>query len=90
VFGISIWQILITVAIGLILWRGPTLLARLRDGLAGAVDSAARSGQGPGSSRSGTRRPTPETGGKQAIELQPCPRCGAYVDPREGCRCGEA
>ena len=22
------------------------------------------------------------------VELRECPRCGAYVDPREGCRCG--
>jgi len=22
----------------------------------------------------------------KAVELQPCPRCGAYVDPRQGCR----
>jgi hypothetical protein len=25
--------------------------------------------------------------GQRSIELVPCRRCGAYIDPKEGCRC---
>ena len=23
----------------------------------------------------------------KAVDMRPCPRCGAYIDPREGCTC---
>ena len=86
-FGISIWQILLTVLIGLILWRGPAMLARLKDGVAKAMDEH-QTGGSRQAGNGGPRRPASEGGGgRQAIDLQPCPRCGAYVDPREGCRC---
>jgi hypothetical protein len=44
-----------------------------------------------------TRTPPPGAGSQQgsskaasapeSIDLVPCPRCGSYVDPKEGCRC---
>ncbi len=36
------------------------------------------------------RRPPgrPPTSASPTIDLVECPRCGAYVDPQQGCNCG--
>jgi hypothetical protein len=38
------------------------------------------------------RRParSPKAAPRRTIELVECPRCGAYVDPQEGCHCARA
>jgi hypothetical protein len=34
-----------------------------------------------------TGQPSTGRAADPSIELVPCRRCGAYVDPKEGCRC---
>ena len=34
-----------------------------------------------------TNQPPKGSAANPSIELVPCRRCGAYVDPKEGCRC---
>jgi hypothetical protein len=38
------------------------------------------------------RRPAgaPKATPRRTIDLVECPRCGAYVDPQEGCQCSRA
>jgi hypothetical protein len=80
VLGLSLSKILFTIMIVIAVWKGFTLFNRL----ANERQAAAR--RGPGATRSArSRQPEPQQG---AIELRECPRCGAYVDPREGCSCG--
>jgi hypothetical protein len=75
VFGLSLSKVLLTILIGVALWRGFALIGRLaRERQVQAVRD--RSG------RSAKARP-PGT-----IELVECARCGAYFDPQRGCRCG--
>jgi len=68
--------ILIIVAV----WKGFALVSRLaserRAALRRQAAAAGRAAQGARAQRAGT------------VELRPCPRCGAYVDPREDCSCG--
>ena len=60
-------------------------LERLRPGRPGS--RAER--QQPRPVRQG-QQPRPGSGAQRTIELVECRRCGAYVDPREGCRCERA
>jgi hypothetical protein len=80
VLGLSLSKILVTILIIIAIWKGFTLVNRLANERRAAVKrqagAARRATTGPRAARSGT------------VELRPCPRCGAYVDPREGCHCG--
>jgi hypothetical protein len=75
VFGLSLSKILFTIFVVIAVWKGFALIGRL-----------ARERQQPEALR---RRPTsrPTAAPRGTIELVECQRCGAYVDPREGCRC---
>jgi hypothetical protein len=78
VLGLSLTKILFTLLIIVVVWKGFGLvnqLARERQGELGR-----RSGQQP-ARPSGWRR-------QRTVDLVPCPRCGAYVDPGKGCSCG--
>ena len=74
-FGLTLSKILLTILIAVVVWKGFALVSRL-----------ARERQAPrpvGKARAGR----PKAAGRRTIELVECQRCGAYVDPREGCRC---
>ena len=71
--GLSLSKILITILIVVAIWKGFALVNRLANERRGSVRK--RPAGGVRAQRQGT------------IELRECPRCGAYVDPREGCRC---
>ena len=79
-FGLSLSKILFTILIVVAIWKGFTLVNRLASERKAALKrqggAARRAAKGPRAQRPGT------------VELRPCPRCGAYVDPREGCHCG--
>lgn len=75
VLGLSLTKILITLLIAVAVWKSFTLIGRLaREREVQAVRNARK------------RRATSGTQG--TIELIECSRCGAYFDPRQGCRCG--
>jgi hypothetical protein len=80
VLGLSLSKILFTILIVVAIWKAFTLVNRLaserKAALKRQAGAAKRAAKGPHAERSGT------------VELRPCPRCGAYVDPREGCHCG--
>jgi hypothetical protein len=71
--GLTLSKILLTILIAVALWKGFALVARL------ARERQARAVQG---------RQRPQGRGAGAIELIECSRCGAYFDPKQGCRCG--
>ena len=75
VLGLSLTKILFTVLIVVVVWKGFVLIARLaREREVRAVRH-----------KSGGRG---EARGPGTIELIECARCGAYFDPKQGCRCG--
>jgi hypothetical protein len=79
VLGLSLSKILFTILIIVAIWKGFMLLNRLAN-------------QRRASVKKGAAKPAQRDAAAQpagTIELRECPRCGAYVDPREGCRCGE-
>ncbi|MGH6895378.1 MAG: hypothetical protein ACREJ5_02355 [Geminicoccaceae bacterium] len=72
-FGLTLGKILVAILVAVVVWKGFAMVGRLaRERQARAVQGQRR-GQGR---RGGT------------IELIECARCGAYFDPKEGCRCG--
>ena len=75
VFGLSLTKILLTILIAVAVWKGFALVGRL------AREREVRSVR----HKSGERT---RAAGPGAIELVECPRCGAYFDPNQGCRCG--
>jgi hypothetical protein len=72
-FGLSLSKILLTILIAVALWKGFVMVGRL------ARERQARAVQG---------RQRPQGRGTGTIELIECSRCGAYFDPKQGCRCG--
>ena len=75
-FGLSLSKLLFTILVVVAVWKGFALIGRLaREREADAVDRRP----------SGYRR----TPNRRTIELVECPRCGAYFDPSEGCKCNE-
>ena len=73
-FGLSLSKLLFTIFVVIAIWKGFAYVGRL-----------AQERQRADALR---RRPTgrPQTSNR-TIDLVECPRCGAYVDPREGCHC---
>jgi len=79
VFGLSLGKFLVLVLIIVVIWKGIALVNRLASERKAALKrqaGAARRAEGSRAQRAAT------------VELRQCPRCGAYVDPREGCHCG--
>jgi hypothetical protein len=75
VLGLSLTKILLTILIAVAVWKGFALIGRLaREREVRAVRH--ESGERAKAARRGT------------IELIECARCGAYFDPKQGCRCG--
>jgi hypothetical protein len=79
VLGLSLSKILFTIMIVIAVWKGFALINRLAGERQATVKR--RRADTP---RADTRRAAPEQG---TIELRECPRCGAYIDPRERCSC---
>jgi hypothetical protein len=74
VFSLSLSKILLTVLIAVVVWKGFALVGRLaRERQARAVQDRQRF----------------KARGGGTIELVECTRCGAYFDPRQGCRCSQ-
>jgi hypothetical protein len=71
--GLSLTKILFTILVAVVVWKGFGLIGRL------ARERQARAVQG----RRGTQARRAGT-----IELIECARCGAYFEPKQGCRCG--
>jgi hypothetical protein len=74
VLGLSLTKILLTILVAVAIWKGFGLIGRL------ARERQARAVQG----RRGS-----QARGAGTIELIECARCGAYFDPRQGCRCAD-
>jgi hypothetical protein len=75
VFGLSLTKILFTILIVVVVWKGLVLIGRL------AREREVRAVRHNSGERARSRRPG-------TIELIECARCGAYFDPKQGCRCG--
>jgi ribosomal protein L32 len=80
VLGISLSKIIFTILIIVVVWKGFGLVNRLANE---RQEALRRQGNPPRGAR-GRRGEAKQS----AIELRECPRCGAYVDPREDCSCG--
>jgi hypothetical protein len=80
VLGLSLTKILFTVLIVVAIWKGFALFNRLASERKAALKRQAAAAKRATGSPRAQRTAT--------LELRECPRCGAYVDPREGCRCG--
>jgi hypothetical protein len=72
VFGLTLTKLLFTILVIVAVWRGFAMVGKLQ-----------RTRQARAVGRRGARSDRPAG----TIELVECPRCGAYFDPREGCRC---
>ncbi|HEX5079669.1 MAG TPA: hypothetical protein VFV80_11010 [Geminicoccaceae bacterium] len=77
-FGLSLSKVLLTILVIVAIWKGLALVSRL----ASERQAALRRQAGA------AKRAAAGARGAGAVELRQCPRCGAYVDPREGCSCG--
>ena len=74
--GLSLTKILFTILIAVAVWKGFALIGRLaREREVRAVRNRSK--------QHGKAR------GPGTIELIECSRCGAYFDPKQGCRCGQ-
>lgn len=72
-------KILFTIAVIVAIWKAFSMISRLTGNTSG--------GGVPRPGNTSDRREPPRPAEPKAVEMKPCPRCGAYVDPREGCRC---
>jgi hypothetical protein len=77
VLGLSLSKILLIILIIVVLWKGFGLVSRLASERRAAVKRSA----------AGRATRTSRADGAGMVDLRQCPRCGAYVDPREGCGC---
>lgn len=69
-------KILFTIFAVIAIWKAFSFLSKLSKGTGTSLAKPNPPGQPPQG-----RAADP------SIELVPCRRCGAYVDPKEGCRC---
>jgi len=73
---LSFQSLIFTIVAVIAIWKAFSFISKLEKG---SKTPPAKS-EPPGQPSSG---PTADP----SIELVPCQRCGAYVDPKEGCRC---
>lgn len=71
-------KILFTIAVVVAIWKAFSMISKLTGSTGGGVP---RRGNTDG------RRETARPSEPKAVEMVACPRCGAYVDPRERCSC---
>ena len=74
--GLSLTKILFTILIAVAVWQGFMLIGRL------AREREVRAVRNRKEQRAKAR-------GSGTIELIECSRCGAFFDPRQGCRCAQ-
>jgi len=72
-------KILFTIFIIIAIWKGFSMLSKF----AKSREDNAVANRGDRARGAST---TP-SGEPKAVEMVPCPRCGAYTDPRELCSC---
>jgi hypothetical protein len=77
-FGLSLSKLLFTIFVVIAVWKAFAYVGQL-----------ARAREQANAVRRRPASPFKAAGGR-TIDLVECPRCGAYVDPREGCHCGRA
>ncbi|MGI9436458.1 MAG: hypothetical protein ACR2Q4_16800 [Geminicoccaceae bacterium] len=75
-------KILFTIFAVVAIWKAFSMLSRLSKSSGSEPARAKPAGRPAGTTSKAEAQPSPES-----IELVPCPRCGSYVDPKEGCRC---
>lgn len=71
-------KILFTIAVVVAIWKAFTMISKLTGNTGGGV---------PRAGNTDDRRTTAGKDEPKAVEMVSCPRCGAYVDPRERCSC---
>ncbi|MEM9441123.1 MAG: hypothetical protein AAGA73_11800 [Pseudomonadota bacterium] len=71
-------KILFTIFAIVAIWKAFSLISRLQK--EGGILAK-------GSGRQQPSQPPKAGGDTKAVEMVPCPRCGAYIDPRERCDC---
>jgi len=78
-------KILFTIFAVIAIWKAFSLISRLsKEGGLGGILSNKQPENPPSPSPSQAK---PQQAEPKAVEMKPCPRCGAYVDPRQGCTC---
>jgi hypothetical protein len=78
-FGLTLGKLVFTILVVIAIWKAFAYVGRLaqeRQQAEALRKRAARASHRP-----------PRASGKRTIDLVACPRCGAYVDPEEGCQC---
>ncbi len=75
---LSLKSLIFTIFAVVAIWKGFSLIQRFSNQRQGSSTPSKPSER----STSPDQKPTPG-----AIELVPCRRCGAYVDPKQGCEC---
>jgi len=75
VFGLTLTKLLFTILVIVLVWRAFAMIGKLQ---------RTRQARAVGQRSAGSSRPA------GTIELVECPRCGAYFDPGEGCRCASS
>lgn len=71
--GLSLGKIIFTVLVIIAVWKGFAMISRFQQQQKAKV-------------RDEARRPAKRQG-KATVDLVECPRCGAFYDPAQGCRC---
>ena len=75
-------KILFTIFAIVAIWKAFSLISRLqKEGGILSRGPARQPQKRPGQRPAGNERDT------RSVDMVACPRCGAYVDPREGCPC---
>lgn len=72
-------KILFTIGVIVAIWKAFSLFTRLQK--EGGIFARNTARQPP------QRHGTQQQAKVKAVEMKLCPRCGAYIDPREGCTC---
>ena len=70
-------KILFTIFAVVAIWKAFSWISRLSKSSSGV----------PSTGQTNDPERAQHPGGPKAVEMTPCPRCGAFVDPREGCSC---
>ena len=72
-------KILFTIAAVVAIWKAFSMISKLTGNTGG--------GGVPRPGNTGDRREANRPNEPKAVEMVACPRCGAYIDPRERCSC---
>ena len=73
-------KILFTIFVIIAIWKGFSMLSKFAKSRESAVANRGDQARGGSAGKASPGEP-------KAVEMVPCPRCGAYTDPRELCNC---